>query len=189
MSLSSTHFQLLSFQTNNTSIEWYNKTKVDYFFPLFFPLFLVDFLVVFFSSFFCIAFTEATFFTIFCSSIRKARRMLFHQIYSSSITDHARTYDTDYHHKHESQNAEEHTVFSYCVQRCEESTNSTNNSTTYTSKRFLATTTLHGIHNLLVVLNNKSSTYSLSTTLIHYQGSSQYGTCLKQYCKSVCDDR
>ena len=171
---------------NNLRLEPISQTH--YFFPVFFPVFFVDFFVVF-SSFFCMAFTEATFFTIFCSSIRKARRMLFHQIYSSSITDHARTYDTDYHHKHESQNAEEHTVFSYCVQRCEESTNSTNNSTTYTSKRFLATTTLHGIHNLLVVLNNKSSTYSLSTTLIQYRVSSQYGICWRQCYKSVCDDR
>ena len=163
--------------------------QADYFFPVFLVVFLADFFVVFFSSFFCRAFTEATFFTIFCSSIRNARRMLsINHTYPHS-TDHEHTYGTDFHHKHESQNAEENTVFSYHVLRCEESTNSTHKPTTYTSKRLLATTTLRGTHNLLVVLNNKSSTYSLSTTLKLYQGSSRYGTCLKQCCKSVCDDK
>ena len=51
------------------------RSTSPYFFPVFFPAFF-DVFFDFFSSFFCIAFTEATFFTIFCSSIRKARRML-----------------------------------------------------------------------------------------------------------------
>ena len=50
----------------------------------FFPVFLADFLWVFLaaflaSSFFCWALTIATFLTIFCSSMRKARRMLHHE--------------------------------------------------------------------------------------------------------------
>ena len=159
-----------------------------YFFPVFLAVFLVDFFVVFFSSFFCRAFTEATFFTIFCSSIRKARRMLaINQTYPHS-TDHEHTYGTGCHHKHESQNAEECTIFSYHVLKCEESTISINEDIFYTSKRLLAATTLYRTHNLLVVLNNKSSTYSLSTAPSHYQESLQYGTCLKQCYRSVCDD-
>ena len=55
-----------------------NDCTADYFFPVFLVVFLADFFVDFFSSFFCIAFTEATFFTIFCSSIRNARRMLLY---------------------------------------------------------------------------------------------------------------
>lgn len=63
---------------NNLRLEPISQTH--YFFPVFFPVFFVDFFVVF-SSFFCMAFTEATFFTIFCSSIRNARRMLFNHLH------------------------------------------------------------------------------------------------------------
>ena len=162
--------------------------QADYFFPVFLVVFLADFFVVFFSSFFCRAFTEATFFTIFCSSIRKARRMLFTNLHFRHSTGHGRICGTDFHHKHELQNAGVRTVFSYYDQRYEESS-SINEQYSYTSKRLLAATAFHRANNFLVVLNNKSSTYSSFILPNWYQGSSQYGTCLTQYCRSVCGDR
>ena len=102
-----------------------NQAQADYFFPVFLADFLVVFLVDFFlSSFFWRAFWEATFFTIFCSSMRKARRMLHH--YSTPIsthfpTDHAGTCGRGYHHKHGWQSAGKHQFSSYLCRKCRES--------------------------------------------------------------------
>ena len=111
--------------TNIHALSDVNQAQADYFFPVFLADFLVVFLVDFFlSSFFCIAFWEATFFTIFCSSMRKARRMLYH--YSTLYfhpfpTDHAGTCGRGYHHKHGWQSAGKHQFSSYLCRKCRES--------------------------------------------------------------------
>ena len=112
-------------QTNHCYNTHRNRVMIrstsPYFFPVFFPAFFEVFFD-FFSSFFCIAFTEATFFTIFCSSIRKARRMLRSQSLSQTPTGHGRTCGTDCHHTHASPSAGKRGFFSCLSRRCGEAT-------------------------------------------------------------------